>query len=752
MFQTLLDVRPGPDGWPDDWLDEVRGGGFKRGVLRNGALARAAFMLPGRGWARLRVEILFEPGEDSAVDFGDGRTKVLISFGAEPHRLMPHEGATLAMSRRPAPPGNQARLVVFELDRGQWRGMVDGVEMISHHRETAASIAGLVTLSFYAGGIVHRVHVRGDGELPAPLHGYPPRRDRDFCLEVTVDFPDDLHYAPYTPEMMDGLFAEYARWGVRRCDWIYGGQEEHHWWRYFREPIYGNYLKTLENLGGEIFDAAVRAGHAHGVEVHGLFKPFEMGHMLHTYGEGTEQARRFGRYPRIGGVIGRCPDFTVAHRELMTRRKPDASGPALNSVFTRIDLVSCDDRPAAFDACNVRIFVSNDNNTYRPYDGPCRVEEVLTNYPVYRHTGAGGQPTEHARRSRVIRLTELDIRSRFLAVAAPSGGRGSFGNKLVDLVHVFGPSGEERRITLGTVPRAGRLVYRIEDATVSDSHGLDFCRCGIEFDNVEGMPSACLAGYDGIREWHAFDGGHGFIGIARGKDDTPAGVLSPSFPATREWWLQWVREILEAGADGVELRVRNHHSHLAWGEFGFEAPVRDAFLSRHGVDIWETDDFDPAAWRRLRGEAYTQFYREARQLVDAYGKRMGVHVSQTMDMEPEEGAAMGIHFDWRSWIDEGMADSVTLKEIRPRTAFGEEIFAHTRPRGATVVFSPYANNIWKGCGGARICADRIRFAREHGCDGFQFYENCAIMRAQPNGYLKMVQPELREVFRREFRR
>lgn len=196
--------------------------------------------------------------------------------------------------------------------------------------------------------------------------------------------------------------------------------------------------------------------------------------------------------------------------------------------------------------------------------------------------------------------------------------------------------------------------------------------------------------------------------------------------------------------------MRNHHSHLAWAEFGFEAPVRDAFLKQYGVDLWETNDFDKTAWRRLRGEAYTQFYREARQLVNSYGKRMGLHISQTMDMEPEHGASMEMHFDWRAWIDEGLADSITMKEVWPRTAFAEDILSHTRPKGVDVIFSPYANHIWKQPGGARVCADRIHLARANGFDGFQFYENCAIMRAQSDGRVDMVQPELREVFKREF--
>jgi hypothetical protein len=253
-----------------------------------------------------------------------------------------------------------------------------------------------------------------------------------------------------------------------------------------------------------------------------------------------------------------------------------------------------------------------------------------------------------------------------------------------------------------------------------------------------------------MSEWHALDGKHGFVGIARGKDREAVAVMSPAFKETRDRWLEWVREILEAGADGVEMRVRNHHTHLDWGDFGFEAPVRDEFMSRHGVDIWSTDDFDRAAWRRLRGEHFTQFYREARALVNSFDRKMGLHISSTMDMEPEQGASMDIHFDWRTWLDEGLADSVTAKEVWPGTMFADEILSHARPRGVPVMFSRYANNLWRLPGGADVCARRIQAAREHGFSGFQLYESCAVMRAHPDGHLEMEQPELREVFRREF--
>lgn len=744
-MEELASLSVEEGAFPADWNDEAREASIVDGVLHCGEKCRPSMILPAP-CTRLCVEIQVECGPASVVEFGNGRTELSLDFRHGRHRVLTHGAATLATHHQPIAPGEGVRSIVFSFDKGRWQAFVDDVLLLTYD-SPHTSLPPRISFAFWGNCLVHSARICGE----RLEHVAPPRPRQDFHLEVTVDFPDDLYYAPYTLDMVDELFAEYARWGVRRCHWIYDGKQADHWWNYFPEPLYSHYLQTLENFGGDILDTAVAASHRHGIELYGIFKPFEMAYMLNTYGKGTKEARRYGRFSHLGGVIYRCPDFTIGHRELMTQRKPSACGQPAHEAFTRIDIVADSDAPAAFEPGGIRLFVSEDNVAYRPYDGPLEIVDVVEDYPLYTHTGSGGNATETRRRSRVIRLRGLNLRESFFALVAP-GAAGTFGNSMVNLIHVFGERGEEHRITLGIVPRAGKIAYDISTATTSDSDGLDFCRRGIEFDNIEGTPSACLTGYDAMREWHAFDGGHGFLGIARGKEKTAVGVLSPSFPKTRQWWLQWVQDILDAGADGVDIRTRNHHTHMAWGEFGFERPVRDAFLARHGVDIWETDHFDRSAWQVLRGEAYTQFFREAKQLVQAHGKPLSLHISRTMDSAVDQLAAMGIHFDWRTWLREGLANSVTMKEVWPQTPLAEEVRALAEPRNIPLIFSPFANTLWRRPGGVTHCEKRIRGARDGGFSGFQFYESCAVIRAHPDGHLTMQQPALRELFQREFER
>lgn len=511
-----------------------------------------------------------------------------------------------------------------------------------------------------------------------------------------------------------------------------------------------NVAKTVQNIGGEVFDEAVRAAHAHDIQIYGMMKPFDMGLWV-SAGEGTPEAKAKGKVPRIGGPVTWMADFVAKNRQWIMSRKPGAWGDARNKIFTRIDLVKADAGPAAFKSQEVRLFVSDDNATYRPYEGPVEREEVIEDYPVWEHTSSGGRPTGQSRRSRVMRFKRLQISNQYVILAV--GGRsGSFANTLVNLVHVFGEQGEERRVTYGVKVRevgqtpegaATRKAFDRKDPRA------DFEKYGLEYDCWPGVPTAVFPGFDGIRASCALDGGEGVLGIARGKDPGTVATLSPFFPEVRAWWRSWIQDCLEAGADGIELRYRHHHSPLAWAEFGFEQPVRDEFLKRYGVDIWKTDDFDRAAWRRLRGEAYTQFYREARVLTKRHGKPLGIHIEPGQCMEPEQGACMEMHLDWRTWIEEGLADSVTMKELWPRTRFAEEVLSHTRRKGIEAIFCPYANGLWQQPGGEKVVADWIRLARENDYDGYQFYENAAVVRATQDGRIVMEQPALREIFRRE---
>ena len=107
--------------------------------------------------------------------------------------------------------------------------------------------------------------------------------------------------------------------------------------------------------------------------------------------------------------------------------------------------------------------------------------------------------------------------------------------------------------------------------------------------------------------------------------------------------------------------------------------------------------------------------------------------------------------DSRQWLDEGWADSVTLKEVWPRTRLERDILSRTRPRNVQAIFCPYANCLWSTPGGEKVVEGWIRDARAAGHNGYQYYECASVVNGTPQGEVVMRQPALRDVFRRAFK-
>ena len=439
---------------PPEWMERERGYSFERGALRSGRVVSAEFIVPGNGWRRFRVEMEVEPIRGAVLTCGDGSHTIVVDLKRGAHSIMNYGPSELAATRKEIPPKAGFYLAAFEFDNGRLRACVDGDEVVSAVVPQPQPVAGLIGIQFRDDCLIRRVRVLGDEAVEKPLHSYPPRKSKEFRLEVNVDLPDNLMHAPFTRDMLDQMFTEFNRWGVKRVHWIYyGGAKSGLWDCCIHGLACRNWARTVENVG-EIFPVAVQSAHAHGLQLFGLIKPFDMG-FFESFGEGTPEAKAHGKLARIGGPIGWIANFPAQRRDLIMSRKPGVFGPAQSKTFTRIDLVKEDDRPAAFSVDGLRLFVSDDNAAYRPYEGPMTREERIEDYPVWEHTPSGGRPAGRDRRARVMRLRNLDVRSRYMALAV-EGREESFANTLINLIHIFGENEEERRLTYGLMARTAR--------------------------------------------------------------------------------------------------------------------------------------------------------------------------------------------------------------------------------------------------------------------------------------------------------
>src|SRR5262249_22560195 len=142
---------------------------------------------------------------------------------------------------------------------------------------------------------------------------------------------------------------------------------------------------------------------------------------------------------------------------------------------------------------------------------------------------------------------------------------------------------------------------------------------------------------------------------------------------------------------------------------------------------------------------------EARAVTRKAGKTLGVHIDVAMEREPEYGAAMDIHWDWRTWIREGLADYVLLKEIWHGSRFAQEILSIARAHQTDAVISLFAFAQWKQPGSERILEERIRTARDAGFDGYQYYDTAGLLRGFSDRQRVVVKnPAVRDMLRRQF--
>lgn len=136
------------------------------------------------------------------------------------------------------------------------------------------------------------------------------------------------------------------------------------------------------------------------------------------------------------------------------------------------------------------------------------------------------------------------------------------------------------------------------------------------------------------------------------------GVPEYAYSEVRKYKCEELRCFLEKYEwDGVYISTRGHRMPAEHGDqYGFNRPVADAFRDRHGVDIL-TEVFDLEAWRRLRGEFLTQYFRDVKKIVDEYGLRLIVGVPPGDYFGPPLG---NLFLDWRSWIEEGIIDGIVV--------------------------------------------------------------------------------------------
>ena len=147
-------------------------------------------------------------------------------------------------------------------------------------------------------------------------------RTSPFILSATVDFPDDVIYGTYTPELLDRMMAQLKEIGVKRVYWLYYGDVDQD--SYLAGNLIDSILpygpRTLANIG-EPVKAAVPFAHAHGLEIYGVLKPYNGGAAC-TYPKAAAESGASAVLTRIGGPLMGAIPFLERHPDTRVRRRP----------------------------------------------------------------------------------------------------------------------------------------------------------------------------------------------------------------------------------------------------------------------------------------------------------------------------------------------------------------------------------------------------------------------------------------------
>ncbi len=399
---------------------------------------------------------------------------------------------------------------------------------------------------------------------------------------------------------------------------------------------------------------------------------------------------------------------------------------------------------------DIELFVSETNSRYTPYRGGSRVDVSVRRRrpPVFSPAPEKrfGNEGEFA----CIEISGLEISQPFFCLRF-SGAVG-LTNTLTALLEVEDVAGAPVVFTWGFSPRSdySRSLGTFEEA-------------GIGFDANWLVP---FENHPGGHDWQHSAGRYRlnvdrvpFIGIARGRNRFLTSVVELGYPDVRQWLLDVVQYEIDAGCDGVDIRVESHTQNMDFENYGFGKPVVEAFRDRYGVDITR-ESFDRGAWRALRGEHFDLFLKAASELIRSHGKESWIHLTAypSMDREPRQQSLDQIYWNWRRWLAEGWVDVVNFKRFQARNLsagqqaaidrFYRKALNFCNELGLRMAYTP--NPRFEGMRDEEFVDMELRNIRRIAADGFavyNFYEGCTYIRLTETGFkvdAKRLWREVRE--------
>ncbi len=146
----------------------------------------------------------------------------------------------------------------------------------------------------------------------------------------------------------------------------------------------------------------------------------------------------------------------------------------------------------------------------------------------------------------------------------------------------------------------------------------------------------------------------------RAGRDRQWGVLCLGFPEVRAHFCKrFERLINDSDFDGLFICTRTQSRPADYADqFGFNEPIRQEFLNRHGRDICK-EDFDLNRWRDLQGEYLTLFLKDLRSILEPKGLKLAIGTARGGILGPPMG---NVTLEWRSWAKNRVVDELIINQ------------------------------------------------------------------------------------------
>ncbi len=517
----------------------------------------------------------------------------------------------------------------------------------------------------------------------------PTPADRASTVGVTYDFNVNLRRAPaYTTEALDAEFQLYADHGVGRLYWI-----DFNFFPAFRK--HSPLGVQGEKQCGPFLPLAAKLAKRRGLDFYGIFKPFDL--PVNAKGTGPAALPPPVPAPRAGkqATVAERQAYALAcNHDLAVQRDPaiprPPDGPIRRIAFfslTRLPPVKRD---------TVRIWISDDNVSYRSYPGTFSVRQDRVRRPHRAWTAADNQPDSGSALNWRLVLDDLRIDAPYAAVTF-TGSALRIRHRAHAIVEAYDDRGE-----IAVIP------------ALSGSHdqGFDFWTEWPSWANRSPRMLETL-------QWGATaDAALTF----RIPERLPS-FYEPACEATHDLWLYAVDRLCTTEADGLSIRTLCHHKaafDLLMYAYGPE--VRTRFRREYGREP-RYDAADAERIRRIRGRAYSDFVQKASQRVRAAGKRFSMHFEAGIEVPPSLDQRLQFDLEWERWIQEGWLDEIVLKWWFAQDPFiHQHVLPKARRAGIKVWLTGRNSSLRRTprrIEQANAMADEARAA---GFDGVTFYE------------------------------